>query len=121
VELVPETRFEQLFSLVPTIAPGREELLYDLFGRTTENHPHDPHWYLALFATDTPHRGRGIGMALLERDLQLIDETGMPCYLESSNPANESRYRSVGFEVVGSFDACLGGPEMTKMWRPGRS
>ena len=119
MEIVPESRVDDLLALVPEMLPGREELLYDFFGRVTENHPQQPHWYLSLFATDTPHRGRGNGMKLLEGDLELINETGMPCYLESSNPVNEARYRSVGFEVVGAFDVCVGGPLMTTMWREG--
>jgi GNAT superfamily N-acetyltransferase len=120
VDMVTDDQVPELLALVPEIAPGREELLYDFFGRVTQAHPHEPHWYLGLFATDTPHRGRGLGMGLLERDLSLIDETKMPCYLESSNPANEPRYRAVGFEVVGSFDVCHGGPPMVQMWRPSR-
>ncbi len=119
VDVVPDSKVEELLSLVPVIVPGREELLHDFFARVTEEHPHEPHWYLSLFATDTPHRGRGIGMSLLQRDLTLIDETGMPCYLESSNPSNEPRYQSVGFQVIGSFDVCDGGPPMVKMWRDG--
>ncbi len=119
-DIVPDSRVDALLALVPRIAPGREELIYEFFGRVQEVHPHEPHWYLCVFATDPSHRGQGHGMAMLERDLEIIDVTGQPCYLESSNPRNEPRYRSVGFEVTGEFDVCTGGPPMTLMWRPGR-
>ncbi len=37
-------------------------------------HPRDvPHYYLSLLGTHPAHRGKGIGMALLEHDLALID------------------------------------------------
>jgi hypothetical protein len=42
-------------------------------------------------------------MALLEHNLALIDAEGMPAYLESSNPANDSRYERRGFLRVGEF------------------
>ena len=33
--------------------------------------------------------------------LAIIDESGLPAYLESSNPQNISLYERHGFEVVG--------------------
>lgn len=119
-ELVREDQLEDFLAQVPAVAPGREERLLEFFSRTMEHHPHEAHWYLSVFATDTAHRGRGIGLELLKRDLAIIDETHMPCYLESSNPRNEQRYRSVGFEVMGAFDVADDGPEMTLMWREAR-
>jgi hypothetical protein len=44
----------------------------------------------------------------------------MPAYLESSNPANNGRYASVGFEPHGEFSYPGGGPVVTTMWRPAR-
>jgi predicted N-acetyltransferase YhbS len=65
-------------------------------------------------------RGKGIGMALLEHDLALIDADGFPAYLESSNPGNNHRYAAVGFEAVADFSLPGGGPVVTTMWRPAR-
>ena len=83
-------------------------------------HPRDePHYYLSLLGTHPDHRGKGIGMALLEHDLALIDADGFPAYLESSNTANNHRYAGVGFEEVGQ-SLPGGDPVVTTMWRPAR-
>jgi GNAT superfamily N-acetyltransferase len=118
--LVPDEHIGALLDVVPEIAPGTEERIHQFFGRVEEHHPTAPHWYLSVFATDTAHRGRGLGMSLLRRDLEIVDGTHLPCYLESSNPANEDRYRSVGFETIGAFPVCDDGPTMTMMWRDAR-
>jgi GNAT superfamily N-acetyltransferase len=90
----------------------------ELLARLEAAHPHDePHYYLTLLGTHPDHRGKGIGMALLQHDLALIDADGFPAYLESSNPANNSRYAGVGFEEVGEFSYPGGGPVVTTMWR----
>ena len=59
-------------------------------------------------------------MSLLRHDLALIDEEGAAAYLESSNPANDERYESVGFHKIGQFEAPDGGPVVSTMWRPAR-
>jgi GNAT superfamily N-acetyltransferase len=99
---------------------GREDF-DELLARFEAAHPHgEPHYYLTLLATHPDHRGKGIGMALLEHNLDLIDAEGMAAYLESSNPANNDRYAAVGFEVVGEFAYPGGGPVVTTMWRAAR-
>ncbi|HVN50822.1 MAG TPA: GNAT family N-acetyltransferase [Acidimicrobiales bacterium] len=93
----------------------------ELLERFDEAHPRDePHYYLSLLATHPDHRGRGIGMALLRANLDVIDAEGMPAYLESSNPANNHRYAGVGFEAVGEFSYPGGSPVVTTMWRAAR-
>jgi GNAT superfamily N-acetyltransferase len=95
--------------------------LLELLDRFEEAHPRDePHYYLSLLGTHPAHRGRGIGMAMLAQTLDLIDDNGMPAYLESSNPDNDRRYAGVGFEPVGAFSFPDGGPVVTTMWRPAR-
>jgi GNAT superfamily N-acetyltransferase len=111
---------KQLVSLADEyLAPSREDF-DELLARFEAAHPHDdPHYYLSLLATHPDHRGKGIGMALLEHNLELIDAEGMAAYLESSNPANDRRYAAVGFEAVGQFTYPGGGPVVTTMWRAG--
>jgi len=93
-----------------------------LFG--THDVREEPHWYLGVLATHTAHRGHGIGMDLLRENLRMVDETGLPAYLESSNPVNDDRYRDVGFEPIGGFDLpdteAGPGPHVTTMWRDPR-
>jgi GNAT superfamily N-acetyltransferase len=92
---------------------------FELFDRFADNHPHDePHYYLSLLATDRRRRGEGIGMALLRDNLATYDALGVPTYLESSNPANDRRYASVGFLKRGEFHGPGDGPVVSTMWRP---
>jgi GNAT superfamily N-acetyltransferase len=109
------------------VALAREHLgaggddFVDLLARFDAAHPRtEPHYYLSLLGTHPAHRGRGIGMWLLAHDLELIDAEHLPAYLESSNPANDRRYVSVGFEAVGQFSYPGNGPVVTTMWRPAR-
>lgn len=93
----------------------------DLVERFEANHPRQPaHAYLSLLATHPDQRGRGIGMALLADDLRRLDELQLPAWLESTNPANDARYRSVGFEPVGEFRTIDEQRPITTMWRPAR-
>ena len=102
------------------LGPGADDYL-ELLTRFDAAHPRDEsHYYLSLLGTHPDHRGKGIGMALLEHDLGLIDAEGFPAYLESSNPANNDRYGGVGFQAVGEFAYPGGGPVVTTMWRPAR-
>lgn len=86
-----------------------------------ESHPREErHYYLSLLGTHTDHRGRGLGMALLAENLELVDREGLPSYLESTNPGNVPRYESVGFRKVGEFALPGGGPVVDTMWREAR-
>ena len=92
-----------------------------LVERFEANHPRDvPHAYLSLLATHPDLRGRGLGMGLLAEDLRRLDELHLPAWLESTNPANDRRYESVGFEPVGAFRTVDDERVITTMWRPAR-
>jgi GNAT superfamily N-acetyltransferase len=89
-----------------------------LLERFATNHPADvPHFYLSLLGTHPDHRGQGKGMGLLAANLAEIDALGMPAYLESSNRANDHRYKRLGFAQVGEFAAPGGEPTVGCMWR----
>jgi len=97
---------------------ARADMYFELFERFAEHHPHDePHYYLSLLATDSRARGRGIGMGLLRANLETYDAAGIPTYLESSNPANDRRYESVGFVKRGEFRGPGDGPVVSTLWR----
>jgi GNAT superfamily N-acetyltransferase len=109
---------------------GLEPLLREMVGPWSESvleglHRFDqavpaspPHYYLTLLGTRSDRRGQGLGMALLRECLAGIDAEGVPAYLESSNPANNHRYQSVGFTDIGAFSMPDDGPSVTRMWRP---
>jgi ribosomal protein S18 acetylase RimI-like enzyme len=101
-----------------TLSPERFDAYRRLWERFEQAHPHEtPHMYLSLLATHPDHRGRGIGQALLAETLARFDEQGIPSYLESTNPANDHRYRRAGFRPVGGFRSVVDGVVVTTMWR----
>ena len=113
-----EARVEPL--LAELVGEGSASVLGAL-ERFETAHPRDqPHYYLSLLGTHPDHRGRGLGMGLVAANLVRIDAEHMPAYLESSNPANDSRYESVGFVRRGQFSVSEGGPVVTTMWRAAR-
>ena len=114
------TREEEdgLHGLFDGLLGTRAEDAMKLLERFDASHPRDtPHYYLSILGTHPAHRGQGLGMSLLAHNLRLIDEEGMPAYLESTNPANDRRYEGVGFERVGEFYTPDGQHTVSTMWR----
>ncbi len=111
---------QRLPQLLTELVGRRATEVAELVRRFDAAHPRrEAHYYLSLLGTATEHRGRGLGMALLQENLARIDAEGMPAYLESSNPGNNHRYESLGFVPVASFQAPGDGPTVTGMWRQG--
>jgi GNAT superfamily N-acetyltransferase len=116
------TQEAELAIVLGTVLGERTTAEYrELAARFDANHPHEvPHAYLSLLATHPDHRGGGIGMALLADDLERLDMLHLPAWLESTNPVNDRRYQSVGFEPVGSFRTVDEQRVITTMWRSAR-
>ena len=112
---------ERLGEFVVERLGPRADNWMELVTRFEAAHPRDEqHYYLTLLGTHPSHRGRGIGLRLLAHDLAIIDEQHLPCYLESSNPANDDRYARLGFEAIGAIEDPAGGPSVATMWRTAR-
>jgi ribosomal protein S18 acetylase RimI-like enzyme len=110
----------ELEPLVSELTGGDPGPVLALFEALEAAHPHaPPHYYLSLLGTHPQSRGRGLGMAMVREVLERIDAEHMPAYLESSLPANDRRYASVGFVRTGEVNA-PGGPTATTMWRAAR-
>jgi GNAT superfamily N-acetyltransferase len=117
-EMTPEQEQRLADLAADYLGPAAGDYL-ELLSRFDAAHPRaEPHYYLTLLGTHPDHRGRGIGMRLLAHALEQVDAEHLPAYLESSNPANNRRYASVGFEPHGEFRYPGGGPAVTTMWRP---
>ena len=110
-----EAEFEAL--AVEVLGAAQAEVVLGALDALDANHPQDaPHYYLSLLATHDDHRGRGLGMALLAACLERVDAERMPAYLESTDPANDSRYQRLGFEPYGTI-TLANGHVVTTMWR----
>jgi len=110
-----EAEFEAL--AVEVLGAAQAGVVLGALDALDAHHPQDePHYYLSLLATHDDHRGRGLGMALLAACLERIDAEHMPGYLESTNPANDARYRRYGFEPCGTI-TLANGHRVTTMWR----
>ena len=102
----------------PRLSLGRK--LGDLFARMKQEHPDEPHWYLAVLWSDTVVRGKGYGQALMRSRLDRVDAEHAPAYLESSKAENVPYYERFGFEVSSEIVIPDGGPTLWPMWRAPR-
>ncbi len=84
-----------------------------------KNHPAEKHFYLAFLAVAPGLQGLGLGGAMLEATVKRADETGVPAYLENSNPKNTRLYERAGF-VAGRNIAPKNAPPLLGMWRERR-
>jgi ribosomal protein S18 acetylase RimI-like enzyme len=81
-------------------------------------HPTEPHWYLVVLSVHPEAQRRGHGSRLIRPILERADQDGLPCYLETSDPANVAFYTRFGFEVVDPQLALVpGGPTHVAMRR----
>lgn len=75
--------------------------------------------HLALLGVRPGQQGRGIGTALLRAHHRLLDQAGVPAYLEASSPRNRRLYQRHGYVLRPNGPIRLpdGGPELWPMWR----
>ncbi len=90
-----------------------------VFEQMSEQHPQNPHWYLPFIGVDPAAQGQHVGSTLLVASLALVDEEGLPAYLESTNPRNVPLYERFGFRVLGEIQVGSS-PVMHPMWREAR-
>ncbi len=80
--------------------------------------PQERHLYLAFIAVAPRLQGMGLGSAMLEATLKRADQTGLPAYLENSNPRNTPLYVRHGFIRQRNI-APAGAPPLVSMRRAG--
>jgi GNAT superfamily N-acetyltransferase len=115
-ELGPEQE-QRAQRLIETLPSAEKLYLVETLARFEAARPERAHSYLSLLGVHEDHRGKGIGMALLAHTLKELDGSGSAAYLESTNPGNLKRYRSVGFVDLSAFTLPDNGPRVTTMWR----
>ena len=100
------------------LEPRDVEAMGELFERFAASRAGRPdHYYLSLLATHPDHAGQGHGLRLLAEDLARWDHTGVPSYLESTNPRNDHRYERFGYRSDGGFRAVRDDAWINAMWR----
>jgi ribosomal protein S18 acetylase RimI-like enzyme len=106
--------FARIMAAAPRAFPA-----FARYGATVEAaHRGEPHWYLVVLSVRPEQQGRGLGTALVEPILARADREGVPCRVETADPANVSFYRRLGFEVVDpAFAVIPGGPSLTTFHR----
>ncbi len=83
------------------------------------HHPKPLHWYLQIAGCHPDKQGRGYGGAAIRARLARLDAERLPAALETATESNLALYRSLGFEVTGTFEAVPGLP-FWEMWREPR-
>jgi len=105
--------------LVDTTSPDLHDDSFATLEQMAAGHPTGPHWYLPWFGVARELHGRGLGTQLMGQCLEIVDESGLPAYLETPNPRTVPFYERAGFSVttVAQAGAC---PPITLMQRAGR-
>lgn len=77
------------------------------------------HHHLLLLAVDPTHQGQGYGSKLLAHHHRLLDDAGIPAYLEAASPAGARLYQRHGYQHIGAPLTLPGhtGPDLWPMWR----
>jgi hypothetical protein len=79
-----------------------------------------PHWYLMALGVEPPDQRHVIRGALIEPVLSRADSEGLPCYLETFDPANLPFYKKRGFRIEGAGRIPGGGPNYWALVRAPR-
>ena len=111
---------QELNQAIEKLVPSslKDEVLA-VFEAMDQCHPHEECWYLPLIGVDPAYQGRGLGSILMKHVLNIIDQKGLPAYLESSNPQNISLCERHGFEVIDRIQIGSS-PPVHPMLRPAR-
>jgi len=91
--------------IAESIPPEELERRGGFFEQQIAVHPHEPHWYLPMIGVDPSRQGEGLGSALLEYSLQLVDRDRAFAYLEATSLRSKALYERFGFTVVGLIQA----------------
>lgn len=96
---------------------GRHGLnVLERFGAASEGkHPAGPHWHLVDIGTGQAARGLGVGTALIEHRLSMIDANREIASLEATTDRSARLYERLGFVHRHTLEGVAAG--MSVMWR----
>lgn len=121
--VTPEDEAAQAALFIEHAAPelgDRIGLASELSDVMQAHRPEEPHWYLSIVAVASARQGEGLGGRVIGAMHERCDATGVPCYLESSNPRNHSLYLRHGYVEVGEIRVADSPPLMGFSRQPRR-
>jgi len=114
----------EMLRLIPKFLPilgiSRLHRAMSLAMAMDAHHPHEPHWYLYFLGVPSAERGHGMGSAMMDATLPMIDAGRMPAYLDNSNARNIPLYERYGFRVISEYCCRDDAPPIWGMWRDAR-
>ena len=72
----------------------------DYIDRVHHRHAPFKHWFLQTIGVAPRFQGKGYASKLLRPMLSKIDKEHLPCYLETIDEKNVSKYERFGFEII---------------------
>ncbi|MGX8904657.1 hypothetical protein ACR820_05240 [Streptomyces netropsis] len=110
-------------SIIPVLANAPRSLpaLIRLGMALEHSCPPGPMWYWQVIGLTPRLHGKGIGNRLARAGLELVDQAGLPCHLETFSERNVRWCQGLGFEVTATRTRADGDlPRLWKMVRPGK-
>jgi GNAT superfamily N-acetyltransferase len=78
---------------------------------------HPAHYYLRVIGVDPAAQAHGIGSSLVRPVLQMADDRGVGCFLQTATAENVSWYERFGFTVAATYQPTPTWPQVWAMWR----
>lgn len=102
-----------------TVADAKHLEMFSVLEQLEEMHPQFPVWYLPWLGVRAEDQNRGLGSQLLAASLDLVDNAGMPAFLQTPSPRSVPFLERHGFAVTGHTESpnC---PPLTLMLRAAR-
>lgn len=114
----------EMLRLIPKFLPilgiSRLHRAMSLAMAMDAHHPHEPHWYLYFLGVPPSSQGQGLGSAMMDTTMPMVDAQRLPAYLDNSNARNIPLYERYGFRVISEYRARDDAPPIWGMWRDAR-
>ncbi len=110
----PPPEYDQRLARACGVYVDRFRTLDQLF---ETHHPAEPHHYLAMLAVAPAQQGTGRGTVLLRHHHALLDQQGLPAYLEAAGIRSTSLYRREGYHRYNPPFTLAGTAHFFPMWR----
>jgi ribosomal protein S18 acetylase RimI-like enzyme len=108
-----------LIRMTLTVGGGAMRRFAQVGSALERAHPPEPSWYLQAMGVHPRVQRRGAGSRLMAAGIALADKDQLPCYLQTSDPANVKYYERYGFELIQpAIETYPGGPTYLGMRRP---